>query len=195
MGRKSEKYVRKRALANAIILTFNRYCDKIEGEQSRKQTKEERKMKKFVCEVCGSYEYVEEKGRCRCAYCNAMYTQEYLDKDEVLRIAENAILAQEKRKLYDLVQAKYSDGSAIIHACKGILAIKPDDRYADFYLKVYKAQTQKSDENIEAVNKYLLNLDVHKEENAYFVQDVLTCMIKNLQLKTVLSLSFLMELT
>ena len=137
-------------------------------------------MKKFVCEVCGSRNYIEERGKCWCTYCNAMYTQNYLDKDEIVRIAENAILAQEKRKLYNLVQAKYSDGDKIIDACNGVLHIAPEDRYAQFYLYVYRGY-RGDQESLEKIDKILLDIDVNNADNRYFVQDVLDCMIKNIK--------------
>lgn len=147
-------------------------------------------MKGFVCEKCGSREFIPQDGYYQCDYCKTIFAKEDFHKEDMIAVAENVVLADHKRALYDLVSDKYSDGENIVKACNQVLLTAPNDRYAQFYKKVYFEQAKRND--TKAVNDFLMDIDL-ETESAYFIKDVLDCMVKNVRCKNALALNMFME--
>ena len=67
-------------------------------------------MATYICEKCGSTEFIPQDGYYQCDYCKTIFTKDDFHKEDMIAVAENVVLADHKRALYDLVSDKYSDG-------------------------------------------------------------------------------------
>ena len=95
-------------------------------------------LKRLICENCG--QPLEKKGDLYvCPYCGATYQDDQAERTAAL--LENALeayqiesLSKARRALYDAVHTKYPSDKVVIAASTAVLAIRPEDFLARFYL-------------------------------------------------------------
>ncbi|MBR2336678.1 MAG: leucine-rich repeat protein [Clostridia bacterium] len=154
----------------------------------------------MCCEKCGGN--LTLKGDVYvCHYCNSQYADVIIEKaykklefslrEKFGDIVQEEIVKREQekflpllRQLWEKSQEKYIDSKAILSICSKIKDIYPDHFLANFY-EVANSGT------VAQINEFLNAIDV--KENAIFVEDVVSFLVKSLEMGNVASLNYLVE--
>lgn len=155
---------------------------------------------RFCCEKCGGNLKLNN-GLYFCPYCGSQFADALIEKaykklEFSLRerfgdlVREELVKREQERflpllrQLWDKSQEKYTDSKAIISICRKIKDIYPDNFIANFY-EVANSGT------VSQINGFLNGIDV--KENSIFIEDIVTFMVKSLELGNVASLNYLIE--
>ncbi|MBR2336401.1 MAG: leucine-rich repeat protein [Clostridia bacterium] len=152
------------------------------------------------CEKCGG-NLKQENDRYVCPYCRAEYADIIIEKaykklefslrEKFGDLVQEELIKREQekfrpllRQLWEKSQEKYTDSKAILSICSKIKDIYPDNFLANYY-EVANSGT------VAQINEFLNAIDV--KENAIFVEDVVSFLLKSLEMGNVASLNYLVE--
>ena len=141
------------------------------------------------CPNCGGELSVVSEELLRCPYCesdfeNHSFRRKFDILQEFLDQAKIEAVNNQRRNLYDAIQAKYISKNDVRLYATEIKKYLPDDFQANFYLEALSGDVKK-------INELIRGIDV--EENYEFLQPIVRFLTASLQSEFLLELNLLIE--
>ena len=145
----------------------------------------------YRCTRCGGELSKGTEAEWKCDYCGMTYYYESARQNteklkELLSEEKREMIFKIRRNLYDSVTAEYISSEQVIHWCRELKKLLPDDFMAEFY------EIAASD-NAKKINAYIREIDVEKHYGDMDI--VIEFLIRSLQSEYLLEVNHLIERT
>jgi len=137
-------------------------------------------MEEFCCKNCGGELLPNQiEGTLKCKNCGSVFTHDEAEKEraflqEALDEIKREKLLNLRKRLWEQINRKYTDSSAIVSVCREIKSVHAEDFLANFFEVANSGTAQE-------INAFLDEIDVN--ENYGSIDAVLNFMIKSLIIK------------